>query len=259
MKWQFRWHILAIILLCICLPLGLCDKNSHRNDHTVANQRRTNKYRSQAGIPLRDDNDYIQENERNEQHPSTVDDDYDDEYDDESVANVGSNKKPNVNDELDVHESPEIVEQAQSARTQIIQRPKELTAVELAALLKSSPTPLNVDSADAEAPSSIETCPKECSCLNDFMTCTPPHLKHLPKVPHFIQILYVIHFSLFLSSSSYFFYSHLILIHVHIYIYTIHSSFSSFLFNCFTALFLSLLLPLLFVVFLFPFLVFVSI
>lgn len=193
MKQQFGWHILAIILLCICLPFGLCDKNGHRNDRTVANGQ-NGKFRPQPGIPLRDDNDYIRVNDRNEPHHSTVEDDYDDEYDDdESVAaNVGSNENPtNENDENDFAEqSPEIVEQAQSARTQIIQRPKELTDTELAALLKSSPTP-SVDSADAQAPSSIETCPKECSCLNDFMTCTRPHLKHLPKVPHFIQSLYV--------------------------------------------------------------------
>lgn len=196
MKQQFCWHILAIILLCICLPLGLCDKNGHRNDRydrTLANGRNS-KNRAQPGIPLRDDNDYIRVNERDDEHHSTIDDDYDDdEYDDENVANVRSNENStNEHDKNDVAEqSPEIVEQAQSARTQIIQRPKELTDTELAALLKSSPTPI-VDSADASAPGSIETCPKECSCLNDFMTCTRPHWKHLPKVPHFIQTLYVI-------------------------------------------------------------------
>ncbi|XP_031617130.1 leucine-rich repeats and immunoglobulin-like domains protein 2 isoform X2 [Contarinia nasturtii] len=185
MRKQFRWHILAIILLCICLPLGLCDKNGHRNDRkassaTVASANDRNIRMPKQGIPLRDDSDY----ERNEEH-STGDDDYDDdEYDDgESAVN---NEKGENNNENDVQQSPEIVEQAQSARTQIIQRPKELTDTEIAAL--SQPVTPNVD-ATAPATLTTEMCPKECSCLDDFMTCTRPHLKHLPKVPQFMQSL----------------------------------------------------------------------
>lgn len=186
MRMQFRWHILAIILLCICLPFGLSDKNDRRNDRNAAAATgRHGKLRQpKQGIPLRDDSDYIRENE---QQQFTVDDDYDDEYyeGEENDSNKKISAKQN-NDENDVKQSAEIVEQAQSARTQIIQRPKELTDTELAALLNASPTP----SADVSAPAA-ETCPKECSCLNDFMTCTRLHLKILPKVPQFIQSLYV--------------------------------------------------------------------
>lgn len=214
MKKQFCWNILAIILLCICLPFGLCDKNGQQQHRSAVDRAslgggggggggsvagRSGKFRP----PIRDENDYIH---RDEDPADTINDEYDDEYSDDDMDGVGSNGGVNearneaYDDDDDENESPEIVEQAQSARTQIIQRPKELTEAELnALLLKSLPTPSSgvvdtsvvVDSADATAPSSIETCPKECSCLNDFMTCTRPHLKHLPKVPHFIQSLYV--------------------------------------------------------------------
>lgn len=212
MKKQFCWNILAIILLCICLRIGVCDKNGQQHRGAVDRATfgaagRSGKFRSTQGIPLRDDNDYIHRDADTETiNDDEYDDEYDDEDDDDDDGDVGSNGgeaqtyEDNEDDEND--SSPEIVEQAQSARTQIIQRPKELTEAELNALLKSSPTSTSsdivdasgsgvVDSADATAPSSIETCPKECSCLNDFMTCTRPHLKHLPKVPHFIQSLYV--------------------------------------------------------------------
>lgn len=202
MRKQFRWHILAIILLCICLSFGLCDKNGHRNDRKTSAASRNDqngKFRMpKQGIPLRDDSDYIRENE---QH-STVDDDYDDEDGDDDEyfegeatndstnnENGENNNNNNKNNENDVQQSPEIVEQAQSARTQIIQRPKELTDTEMDALLL--PLTPNVD-ATAPATVSTELCPKECSCLDDFMTCTRPHLKHLPKVPQFIQSLYVL-------------------------------------------------------------------
>lgn len=224
MKKQFGWNILAIILLCICLRIGLCDKNGQQQQHRGAVDRasfgagRSGKFRATQGIPLRDDNDYIH---RDDDHTETInDDEYDDEYEDEDddddvVGSDGGEALQTYEDDDENDSSPEIVEQAQSARTQIIQRPKELTEAELNALLKSSPTSSDivdasgvVDSADATAPSSIETCPKECSCLNDFMTCTRPHLKHLPKVPHFIQSLYVVAFfplftPLFLYSSIY--------------------------------------------------------
>lgn len=196
-------------MLCICLPFGLSDKNGHRNDRTSAavETGRNTKFRmpKQGGLPLRDDSDYVRENERNDQH-FTVDDDYDDDeyYDGEpneskkkknDKANGKGSDNTDDGDEDDVQQSPEIVEQAQSARTQIIQRPKELSEAEIAALLQaaSSQSP----SADVEAPAATATttttatemCPTECSCLNDFMTCTRPHLKHLPKVPQFIQSL----------------------------------------------------------------------
>lgn len=222
MRMQFSSYILAIILLCICLPFGLCDKNNHQNDRRAA-AHQNGKSRPKHGIPLRDDSDYIRENEENQRSFAAVataaDDDYSDEYYDGETndSNVKSNKnndnnsnsQSNDKDENDVQQSPEIVEQAQSARTQIIQRPKELTDAEINALLKASPTP----NADATAPGSIEMCPKECSCLNDFMTCTRPHLKHLPKVPQYIQSLYVSFSSFFLTF------------------------FSRLFFNCFTALF----------------------
>lgn len=217
MKKQFCLNSLAIILLCICLPIGLCDKYGQQQQHHHRSAvdrasfgggggvQRSGKFRSTQGIPLRDDNDYI----HHEEPTDTInDDEYDDEYDDDEDNRDAQNE---AYDDDENDSSPEIVEQAQSARTQIIQRPKELTEAELNALLllKSSPTPTSsseavdtsavVDSADATAPSSIETCPKECSCLDDFMTCTRPHLKHLPKVPHFIQILYVFLLSFSLS------------------------------------------------------------
>lgn len=237
MRKQFCWHILAIILLCICLPFGLSDKNGQRNAGTSAEIETTStaigrngKFRQpKQGLPLRDDSDYVRE--RNDQH-STVDDDYDDDeyYDgeqNEPNKNNGKKKKSNKADdddgEDDVQQSPEIVEQAQSARTQIIQRPKELTDAEIAALLHTAVAAAAASqqqpatpNADVTAPAdptttttATELCPKECSCLNDFMTCTRPHLKHLPKVPQFIQSLYVSWCSFFTSFASSFC-SHLI-------------------------------------------------
>lgn len=208
MRKQFCWHILAIILLCICLPFGiLCDKNDQRNDRTIASSTERKIRMPNRGIPLRDDSDYVRENEQ--QFATDDDDDYDDDeyYDgDEQDTNVKhKNKNENVDDDDDETEqqSPEIVEQAQSVRTQIIQRPKELTETELAAILQAAQPTQNVD---AQAPTvSAEMCPKECSCLNDFMTCTRPHLKHLPKVPQFIQSLYVFLYIYILISHSLFF------------------------------------------------------
>lgn len=218
---QFSWYILAIILVCICLPFGLCDKNNRQNDRRAVTHQ-NGKSRPKHGIPLRDDSDYIRENEENQRNfAAAADDDYSEEYYDgeanePSVKGSSSNNNNNNDkDENDVQQSPEIVEQAQSARTQIIQRPKELTSAEIDALLKASPTP----NADATAPGPIEMCPKECSCLNDFMTCTRPHLKHLPKVPQYIQSLYV-------SFSSFLCVTH-----------TFRFCFFFVSFNCFTALF----------------------
>ncbi|XP_055300618.1 leucine-rich repeats and immunoglobulin-like domains protein 2 isoform X2 [Sitodiplosis mosellana] len=217
MRKQFCWHILAIILLCICLPFGLCDKNGQRNDRTSAEAEttlttkttatsRNGKFRMpKHGLPLRDDSDYVRENEPN----SNEDDDYDDdEYYDGEQSDPSKNRMKKKNNKVngggndddeknDVQQSPEIVEQAQSARTQIIQRPKELTDAEIAALLQTissqqQPATPNADvtaPADTTTTAPTELCPKECSCLNDFMTCTRPHLKHLPKVPQFIQSL----------------------------------------------------------------------
>lgn len=244
MRKQFCWHILAIILLCICLPFGLSDKNGQRNAGTSAEIETTStaigrngKFRMpKPGLPLRDDSDYVRENERNDQH-SNVDDDYDDDeyYDGEqNEPNKNNMKKKKSNkanddneeDENDVQQSPEIVEQAQSGRTQIIQRPKELTDAEIAALLHTavaaaaaaSQQQPGTPNADVTAPAdptttttsvtATELCPKECSCLNDFMTCTRPHLKHLPKVPQFIQSLYVT--GVFFSLLSLLLFSHLI-------------------------------------------------
>lgn len=196
MKIQFRWYILAITLLCIaCLPFGFCDNNGKVRKHTISS--RNARFQQRAALPLRDDSDYIREHEKNDANTNL--DDYDDDGNDDEYTtnshdtdereheqnNSKTKKKKKQNDKNDVQQQQsEIVEQAQSTRTQIIQRPKEFTDVEVDALFNN---PSSTPSADTSAPTTIEMCPNECSCSNECMTCT--RIKHLPKVPEYILSL----------------------------------------------------------------------
>lgn len=174
---RYRCWILAIILLfCISfLPFGVAfgDYNGMQRNSKLHNI----KLKS---IPLRDDSDYNRDINTDATNSNPPNDDYD-TYDD-------------VDDDDDEYQQPhipmknrkndgEIVEQAQSAPPQIIQRPKQLSEAEIDALLKPSST----TNADIEAPLTIEMCPNECSCLSDFMSCTSLRSKHLPKVPQYMQ------------------------------------------------------------------------
>lgn len=169
---HYRCWILAIVLLfCISfLPFGVAygENNGMLRNSKLRNIRL-------ESIPLRDDSDYNRDinSDAINSNPNDDYDTYDDEDDEQPPIRSMKNRK---ND-------GEIVEQAQSAPPQIIQRPKPLSDAEIVALLKPSST----TNADIEAPSTIEMCPSECSCLSDFMSCTSLRSKHLPKVPQYMQ------------------------------------------------------------------------
>lgn len=169
-----------IILMSISFPAGYCENNT---DVQII-VKRSAKLRSKSLIPLRDDSDYIRENDRQNSNGNlNTNDEYDDEYSSYDDASEQSKRNESIN-EYGVRQQEEIVEQAQSRQAQIVYRPKELSDIEIEAILKSS-----VPSPDATAPLTIESCPKQCSCLNDFMDCNRLRLMHLPHVPQYIQTL----------------------------------------------------------------------
>lgn len=172
---HYRCWILAIILL-ICISFLPFSVGFGKNNGMQRNSElRSTKLES---VPLRDDSDYNRDinSDATNSNPNDDYDTYDNEDDDDDYQQTPIRMKNRKND-------GEIIEQAQSAPPQIIQRPKPLSDAEIDALLKPSST----TNADIEAPSTIEMCPTECSCLSDFMSCTSLRLKHLPKVPQYMQ------------------------------------------------------------------------
>lgn len=172
---HYRCWILAIIsLFCISfLPFGVAfgENNGMQRNSKLRNTK-------VESIPLRDDSDYNRDinSDATNSNPNDDYDTYDDEDDDDEYQPPIHRMKNRKND-------GEIVERAQSALPQIIQRPKPLSDAEIDAFL----TPSSTIDADIEAPPTIEMCPNECSCLSDFMSCTSIRSKHLPKVPQYMQ------------------------------------------------------------------------
>lgn len=168
------WILVIISLFCIgFVPFGVAfgENNGMQRNSKLHNIKL-------ESIPLRDDSDYNRDINSGATNANSNDDydKYDDEDDDDEYEQSPIRMKNRKNDD-------EIVEQAQSAPPQIIQRSKTLSVAEIKALLKPSSTA----NADIEAPSTIEMCPNECSCLSDFMSCTSLRSKHLPKVPQYMQ------------------------------------------------------------------------
>lgn len=84
-----------------------------------------------------------------------------------------------------------------------MKKPSKAESATLFALLKPEELPQlpTIGISTTVKITTLEMCPKECSCLNDFMICTRSHLKfkQLPDVPHFIKSLYVVIWSCFFN------------------------------------------------------------
>lgn len=125
----------------------------------------------QSMIPLRDNTDYEQAGK----------DDYDAEYDDEYETFDGE-QYPDVAEDNDVQHK--ILLKTKNAKENVSDRDQ----IEARTQQMETSTVV-VSTISTIGSSAVESCPKECSCLNDFMDCIRMNLDHLPHVPQWVTSL----------------------------------------------------------------------
>lgn len=117
-------------------------------------------------IPLRDNTDYDQSEK----------DDY--EYGDEYETFDGD-QYTGVTEDKDVEHKIQLKTIADVSDERVID----------ATITQTETWSAAVPSTSAIGTTSIELCPKECSCLNDFMDCVRMNLDRLPYVPEWVTSL----------------------------------------------------------------------
>lgn len=156
----------TLFSLVLCLSFCLANGKDERRMHSLKH------YRQRQALPLRDDNDYLHESVG--PIPSGEED-----YIDEDYTNSGRNAR---------------------RHSQIPDRPKSLRLAKTkrrdsSIQLKSDTSMEDVMSMiSTEASVTIDLCPSECTCLNDFMSCSQlQQSDELPKIPRFISSLELFH------------------------------------------------------------------
>lgn len=141
---------------------GVCGDD----DLFVANTASSRNGKRQSMIPLRDNTDYEQ-SEKDEYEPDYDDDEYEvvdgAQYDGGQHNNVVKVKNDN--------------EPVSDARPTLLETTRSETSTPMV-----SPT-------STIGSTAIESCPKECACLNDFMDCIHMNLDRLPHVPPWVTSL----------------------------------------------------------------------
>lgn len=136
------------------------------DDDLVAGIAPSRNGKRQSMIPLRDNADYDQSEK----------DDY--EYNDEYETFDGD-QFTGVTDDKDVEHKILLKANDDVPDERVVDATKTQTETSSAA----------VSSTSAIGTTSIEMCPKECSCLNDFMDCVRMNLDRLPYVPEWVTSL----------------------------------------------------------------------
>lgn len=149
-----------LFLLLFCLPFCL---GNERNIHSSAKHSR-----QRLALPLRDDDDYLR--------AGVEENDY---FDEGSVVT----SKPNIH-----HHKYGIPEKPQSLRTPKTKRRDSTMKIKMESSLESV-----LSAVDTQTPTTIGICPSECTCLNDFMSCSQLQSDQIPRIPQYISSLELFH------------------------------------------------------------------
>lgn len=147
------------------LSIGVCG-DDNLNETSTASSRNGKR---QSLIPLRETTDYEQ-SEKDEDYYDEYEPSDGDQYPDAAEGNDVQHKivlKANNDDEDSSDEHPIRVEITQTVASPVV-------------VSSTSSTDGTV---------AIELCPKECSCLSDFMDCIRMNLDRLPHVPPWVSSL----------------------------------------------------------------------
>lgn len=161
-------NIVSILFFLICcLPFCLANVKDERRMHSASK-----RYHQRQALPLRDDDDYLHESVG----PSAI---IEEDYIGENFAYSAKNARRNS----EIPDKPKSLRMAKTKRRDSSVQLKLETSME------------NVmSSMNTEAPVTIDLCPSECTCLNDFMSCSQlQQTDQLPKIPRFISSLEMFH------------------------------------------------------------------
>lgn len=150
--------ILFLLLFCVPFCLG-----NERKIHSSAKHSR-----QRQALPLRDDDDYL--------HIRAEEADYIDE-------GIAFTSKPNIHHKYGIPEKP------LSLRTPKTKRRDSTMKIKMESSLESV-----LSAVDTEAPALTDICPSECTCLNDFMSCSQlQQSDQIPRIPQYISSLELFH------------------------------------------------------------------
>lgn len=167
------WKRLKCCAILLWFLLFSFENSSFRvcgDDGVAATSSRNGK--RQSMIPLRDNTDYEQ-SENGE---------YDPEYEDEYETFDGEEFPDGIEQDNDVQ--PKIQFKAKNVNEDVSNE----HLVDSQRIQTEMPTTV-ISLTSAIGSTAIEMCPKECSCLNDFMDCIRLNLDQLPHVPQWVSSL----------------------------------------------------------------------
>lgn len=153
-------NIVTLLVVCsLCLSFCLANVKNERRLHSASN-----RFRQRQALPLRDDADYLHES------------------------------KDNGGDLILDDFTPDLVIPAERPQTLRMAKSKRRDSALTMKIDASGENVLLMPTVDPVVPVTIDVCPGECTCLNDFMSCSQlQQTDDLPKIPQHISSLELFH------------------------------------------------------------------